>query len=64
MWIYGAYNRRMSLWSFQTKKRKAFENQYLEISMGECIYKCWGFKRKEGTKSKSRGVEALTGEPI
>jgi hypothetical protein len=53
-------NRRMTLGFFQ-KMRKAFENQYLETSMRDCIYKCWGFKTQGGNKIQKEGLEATGG---
>ena len=63
--IYGAsiyINRRMTLGFFQRKyMRKAFKNQYLETSMGECMYTCWGFKDVRREQNPKRGGGIING---
>jgi hypothetical protein len=43
------------------KMGKAFENQYLETSMGECMYKCWGFKDVRSEQNPKRGDGIING---
>ena len=54
----------MILGFFQAKNEESIRKAIFGNLNGECIASVGGLKRKERTKSKTRGVESLKVEPI